>query len=126
MITIELDKSEAIFSPAETISGTVSWSEAEGTSMEARLIWYTVGKGDQDFELIAVHKVAAFDSSGSERFEFIAPSRPQSFSGKLISLQWAIEAIIFPDKSAQRAEFAISKTDREVVLGSSPEPESAN
>ena len=124
MIKIELDKKEAMFAPAETISGTVSWAEAEGTSMEARLIWYTVGKGDQDFELVAVHEVAAFGPAGSERFEFIAPSRPQSFSGKLISLQWAIEAIIFPDKSAQRATLAISKSGQEIVLASSPTPES--
>ena len=124
MIKIELDKKEAMFAPAETISGTVSWSEAEGTSMEARLIWYTVGKGDQDFELVAVHEAVGFGPAGSERFEFIAPSRPLSFSGKLISLQWAIEAIIFPEKSADRVTLAISKSGQEIVLASSPASES--
>ncbi len=121
MIKIELVNPEPTFAPAETIAGIVAWSEAEGTSMEVRLIWYTVGKGDRDFELVAAHKVAAFGPSGSENFEFIAPSRPQSFSGKHISLQWAVEAIIFPDKSAERITLAISKTGKEVVLFSSPE-----
>jgi len=119
MIKIELEKSEPVFAPAEKISGSVAWDQADGTSMEVRLIWYTVGKGDRDFELVAVHKVAAFKPSGTERFEFAAPGRPQSFSGKLISLQWAIEAIIFPNQSAERATLTISKTGEEILLGDS-------
>lgn len=118
MIEIELSKSAANFVPGETIAGTVTWSQEEGVSLEIRLIWYTVGKGDRDFALVAAHKVASFAPVGTEAFEFAAPARPQSFSGKLISLQWAIEAIIFPDQNAQRVDLTISKTGQEIVLAS--------
>jgi len=118
MIKIELAKHEANFVPAERIAGTVTWSEAEGTSMEVRLIWYTVGKGDRDFGLVATHQVSKFEPSGSERFGFDAPTRPQSFSGKHISLQWAVEVIIFPSQTSQRANLMISNTGSEIILGS--------
>jgi hypothetical protein len=123
MIKIELVKHEANFVPAERIAGMVSWSEAEGTSLEVRLIWYTVGKGDRDFGLVATHQVSSFESSGKEDFEFAAPTRPQSFSGKHISLQWAIEAIIFPSQTSQRADLTISNNGKEIVLGSLSESE---
>jgi hypothetical protein len=116
MMKIELTKREASFVPREMIKGTVSWSDTEGTSLEVRLIWYTVGKGDRDFEVVAVHKSPSFSASGKTTFEFLAPTRPQSFSGKLISLQWAIEAIVFPSKSSERAELAISNTGSEIKL----------
>lgn len=117
MIKIELAKHEASFVPAESIAGTVNWSEAEGTSLEVRLIWYTVGKGDRDFELVASHLVSNFQPSGREQFTFVAPTRPQSFSGKHISLQWAIEAIIFPDQTSERVNLTISNSGAEIILG---------
>ena len=117
MIKIKLAKPEANFVPAEQIAGKVTWSEAEGDSLEVRLIWYTVGKGDRDFGVVATHRVAEFGSSGGEKFEFFAPNRPQSFSGKLISLQWALEMIVFPSQAATRIDLTISNTGSESVLG---------
>lgn len=118
MIKIELAKQEANFIPADSIAGAVTWSEAEGTSLEVRLIWYTVGKGDRDFELVTSHLVSDFQPSGQEQFSFVAPTRPQSFSGKHISLQWAIEAIIFPDQTSERINLTISNSGAEIILGS--------
>lgn len=118
MIEIELAKHKANFVPAEKIAGTVTWSEVEGTSMEVRLIWYTSGKGDRDFGLVATYQVSTFQPSGREQFEFAAPTRPQSFSGKHISLQWAIEAIIFPSQTSQRTNLTISSNGEEIILGS--------
>jgi hypothetical protein len=120
MISIELANESAAFLPDSTIEGTVRWSEEQGTSLEVRLIWFTQGKGDRDFDLVDVHKVASFGPSGSEQFQFNAPSRPQSFSGKLIALQWAIEAIAFPDESTARKDLTISSNGREISLMSHP------
>ena len=116
MIAIELINQSASFLPGDAIEGTVRWSEEQGTSMEVRLIWFTQGKGDRDFELIDVHTVPAPAAAGSERFQFQAPHRPQSFSGKLISLQWAIEAIVFPGESTARQDLTISSTGNEINL----------
>lgn len=116
MINIQLDNAESTFAPGDTISGSVEWSEETGESMEVRLIWFTRGKGDRDFELIATHDVSSFGPSGSERFQFSAPNRPQSFAGKLVALQWAIESIVFPDENAELKELIISSTGREIDL----------
>jgi len=124
MIKFQLEKPGGKFVPSETIAGTVNWSESEGASLEVRLIWYTVGKGDRDFEVVAAHKVSQLQPSGGERFEFTAPARPQSFSGKLISLQWAIEVIVFPAKDAERINLTISNTGDEIMLASVSKAES--
>ena len=116
MIKVQLENEGAAFLPSDTISGSVEWSEEQGDYMEVRLIWFTSGKGDRDFELVAVHKVASFDSDGSDQFQFTAPNRPQSFAGKLISLQWAIEAIVFPSHNSQRQDLMISSSGKEIDI----------
>jgi len=122
MIKIEFDKATDSFQPGEQIAGTVTWSEEDGNSLEIRLFWYTVGKGDRDFELIENREVEPFASSGSKRFQFTAPTRPHSFSGKLISLQWSIEAIVFPQETTSRRDLIISNSEREInLLAQSPE-----
>jgi len=118
MITIELTNDNSVFLPGDTIEGIVRWSEEQGTSLEVRLIWFTQGKGDRDFELIDVQQIASFGPSGSEPFQFEAPSRPLSFSGKLISLQWALEAIVFPNESSARKDLTISSSGTEIILTS--------
>lgn len=116
MIKIQFENSEAAYRPGDTISGTVEWSDEEGDALEARLIWFTRGKGDRDFELVAVQHVAAFSAAGSEKFQFAAPHRPQSFAGKNISLQWAIEAIVFPSHNSELQNLTISSSGIEIDI----------
>jgi len=116
MITIQLENGQAEYRPGDTISGLVEWSDEEGDALEARLIWFTRGKGDRDFELISVQHVAAFGPSGNERFQFTAPHRPHSFAGKLVSLQWAIEAIVFPSYNTTLKDLTISNSGKEIDL----------
>ena len=114
MIKIQLENAEAAYRPGDTISGSVEWSEEEGDALEARLIWFTRGKGDRDFEMVAVQHVANYGQSGNERFQFTAPHRPRSFSGKLVSLQWAIEAIVFPGQNNTLKNLTISNSGKEI------------
>lgn len=116
MIKIQLDNPESTYRPGDTIFGTVEWSEEEGDALEARLIWFTRGKGDRDFELVAVQHVASFGPAGSERFQFTAPHRPQSFAGKIMSLQWAIETIVFPNQQSERQNLTISSSGAEIDI----------
>lgn len=116
MIKIQLENADAAYRPGDTISGLAEWSAEEGDALEARLIWFTSGKGDRDFELVAAQHVAAYGPSGKERFQFTAPHRPQSFAGKLVSLQWAIEAIAFPSMNTTLKELTISNSGKEIDL----------
>jgi hypothetical protein len=116
-LQIHLNDAAAGFRPGQRISGHVQWQPAADPceALEVRLIWFTRGKGDRDVE---VTDVIRFDSPGHQsslKFEFSAPPWPCSFSGKLISLIWAIEVITFPDRHATHRELVISPTGQELT-----------
>ncbi len=116
---ITLDESDREFRPGDSISGKISWNENESAEMEARLIWYTEGKGDRDVEVVDSQPIAAGSAQNSTRFEFTAPHRPFSFSGKLISLIWAIEVVMFPSRNGQQETITISNLGTEIILDKS-------
>lgn len=111
--------------PGAEISGTVSWNfpPPRRPRIEIRLIWYTLGKGDRDHAIAAVHKVSAPDPEGATAVRFVAPVYPNSFSGKLVSVCWALEAIAFPDLESARVELTIGPGGQE--LGSASRSDGA-
>ncbi|MDB4766206.1 hypothetical protein OAG71_00815 [bacterium] len=119
MITIELKSGiEPKFQPGDSIAGNVRWADLpESTEdLEVRLIWFTIGKGDQDSQFVDVKKVNSPSSKGFVDFEFVAPHRPNSFAGKLIALEWAVEVIAFPQREAEQAKLTISPAKGDLVL----------
>ena len=118
MIKISLDNQEAAFLPGESISGYATWNNivANAEKIEIRLIWHTNGKGDQDCEILNSIESSSPKTNGELQFNFIAPHRPYSFSGQLISLTWAIEVLVFPGLEAQQAELVISNDKQEITL----------
>jgi len=55
---------------------------------------------------------------GAKDFSFTLPESPYSFSGKLISLIWAIELTCSAGSETLRREITLSPTGQEIVLGS--------
>lgn len=115
---IELSAGDTAFRPGHPIEGVARWSVmAPPKSVELRLFWYTQGKGTQDVR-IAEREV---DHGGSPRgemsFSFSAPEGPYSFSGKLISLTWALELVAIGADETERLELVIGPEGREVVIG---------
>ena len=111
------------FLPGERVPGTVSWELAEDpASVELRLFWYTAGKGDQD---IGVVETVPFDGPGARdrrTFEVRLPWEPYSFSGTLISLIWALEAVVEPGARAERLLLIVSPSGSEILLSAAPQP----
>lgn len=124
MIAIQFDHKDN-FRPGEAIRGQVTWNELDQTTtyLEVRLIWYTMGKGTQDVESVAEQDISTPGTSGKSNFEFIAPHRPLSFSGTLISLIWAIEVIVFPMKVAEQKKLVIGHHESELLLSPLEKPE---
>ncbi len=119
-VRIELRDGVASFRPGDRVEGHVSWSLEEApASVELRLFWSTRGKGDQDvwvIENIAFAKPAAEDRRS---FSLQLPEEgPYSFSGKLVSLVWAVEAVTLPGNLSESATFMLSPTGEELRLGS--------
>lgn len=116
MSSISVSFEATSYRPGDAISGTVNWQAAQADSVEIRLFWFTRGKGDTDHHTVDSVQLASPGSSGSHRFSFKLPDSPYSFSGKLISLVWAIEAFLEPSEEVDRREFTLSPNGREVVL----------
>ena len=85
--------------------------------IEARLLWYTEGKGSMDS---AVVQTATFDGPAQEEtraFEMTLPIEPYSCSGKLVSILWAIELVALPTRENIRLPLTMGPEGKEIVLG---------
>jgi hypothetical protein len=116
-ILVETHDGTISFRPGDTVEGTVRWQLPEPPeSIELRLFWSTEGKGDQD---LAVVETIPFDNPGAQdrrTFRVRLPAGPYSFSGKLITLSWALEAVAQPREEAGNLGFVVSPTGEEIRL----------
>lgn len=116
-LSIEIDEHRTNFHPGETISVLIDWSLAtEPESIELRAVWNTVGKGTTD---LGIEHSIVIDSPGlseSRWVEFPLPGAPYSFSGKLISLVWALELVVMPSEDSARTEITIAPNGSEILL----------
>lgn len=116
-LTIQLDGDRTVFAPGEILRGRCVWQfDKPMKALEIRLFWYTQGKGTQDVCLVEKRAIATPALSGQGRFEMQIPEGPYSFSGTLITLSWALEALPVPGREAERLELVVSPTGREVIL----------
>ena len=92
-------------------------------SLEVRLFWSTSGRGDSDVEVVAVEEVPSPAASGWVRFGFQLPPGPYSFSGRLVSLAWAVELVAPREEMAASAPIVVGPEGREVRIDGEPAPE---
>jgi hypothetical protein len=117
LIQVETSDGNTSFRPGDWIEGTVRWQlPMPPEQIELRLFWSTEGKGDED---LAVVETVPFDIPGAQdrrTFRIRAPEGPYSFSGKLITLRWALEAVAEPGEEASSVFITISPTGEEIRL----------
>ncbi len=117
MIQLTLADDRTAYSPGEEISGTVRWQFSEPPPLiELSLCWSTRGKGSEDFAVAATQEITSPGAQGERAFSFTAPQQPYSFSGKLISLVWSLEASTPSGHGDYETELVIAPEGREVVL----------
>lgn len=115
MINVQLDKLK--YEPGEQIQGKVTWKQiTPDISFEIRLIWFTLGKGSRDYAEASNQTIEHPSEEGVFEFSFEAPDWPHSFSGELISLQWAVEVIVLPTEESVEVELVIAPGGHEIVL----------
>jgi len=78
----------------------------------------TYRKGTRDVGVLHTHRIDSPGALGSDKFGFTLPPGPYSFSGKLISLIWALELTCTPGSETVRREIVVSPTGREILLTS--------
>lgn len=107
--------------PGDLIELRGAWQlERVPEILEARLFWFTSGAGTQDVGLVATRPIEA-SMHGEQTFRFRLADAPYSFSGRLITLQWAVELVA--DQEVARWEFTMSPTGEAIRLAEpSPQP----
>jgi hypothetical protein len=116
-LRLGLRENRTAFAPGETIAGAADWAWEEAPKeAEVRLCWLTQGKGTEDAEVVQTVALANPRATDLRQFSFAAPEAPYSFSGKLISLIWAVEVVLQPGDVCERVEIVIAPERREVVL----------
>jgi len=125
MLQIETRDGRTAYQPGEQIDGTVRWRfEVPPKSLEARLFWYTEGKGERDVGVVESLPFANPGKEDHQPFSFRLPAGPYSFSGKIIDLLWAIEVVAEPggrpEGQAERLGILMSPSGREIVLAAEP------
>jgi hypothetical protein len=101
--------------PRGVLEVVVQWSlPSPADRLEARLVWFTRGKGTEDVGIVATERIESPEARGQRRIRFTLPDAPYSFSGRLISLLWAVELVA--DRAAVRWEFVLAPEGREILL----------
>ncbi len=118
MLSIALRDGRDRYAPGETLEGSLSWSlDHEPEALEVRLFWHTSGKGTRDVGVVDVLRLSRPGvASEGGTFRFLLPDGPYSFSGTLITLAWAVEAVVEPSLESAALGLVVSPTGREIVL----------
>jgi hypothetical protein len=121
---LELVDHDQHFRPGEAVAALASWELAQPPrSVEVRLFWYTTGKGTTDTQIVKAHCVDDPPTVDARGVELAIPEAgPYSFSGRLVSLVWALELVIQPGTRTRRLELTVSPTGREIDLQQAPAP----
>ena len=117
MLTLHTIDGGTWFKPGKLIEGRATWHlDGEVEAVEVRLFWFTTGKGSQDVEIVRRLRIDSPEISGHHDFSIRAPEGPYSFSGKLITLAWAIELVALPSAQTKRLDLLIGPTPVEVDI----------
>ena len=65
-------------------------------SVEASILWYTVGKGEEDMGIHFFERRMPADAENNDlrawrRFESVLPNSPLSYDGDLVQLHWCVQ-----------------------------------
>ena len=114
---VEITGGKTRFRPGEKLEGVVRWEFAKAPeSVTVRLSWRTKGKGTEDSSLVETVPFERPLASGQQAFHIPLPAGPYSFSGKLISLDWSVEAVAKPAGKSNRINITLSPTGDEILL----------
>lgn len=116
-LAIELEGGRTAFRPGEPIRGVVSWTApAAPASVKVCLVWSTEGKGTRDVCVAQTLTVVSSRSTDRQAFQLSAPEGPYTFSGKLISLIWAVELVLDPGGRSTHLPIVIAPDGVEIDL----------
>jgi hypothetical protein len=122
MLQLTLDENRTAYRPGDEITGRAVWDVTEQpTRAEVVLTWSTRGKGSEDSDTVETAVLDHPQLRDQRAFRFTAPNQPCSFTGKLISVTWAVELFVEPSADSAREAIVIAPDGQEITLSSLPE-----
>lgn len=118
-LTLTTTNQATEFAPGQSIEGSVGWQlESPPRDAFLRFFWYTQGRGTQDVNVVQEIEFPNPPASFEQPFQFTAPDQPYTFSGALITLQWAMELVLNKGKDVQRLDIVLSPWTEKLALTS--------
>lgn len=119
-LSIEIQDNQTAFTPGETMQGTAQWQLDDiPKSVTLNLLWYTQGKGTEDVSIVESIHFDTYAPTDQKPFSITLPNGPYSFSGKLLSIIWALELIVDKGSECHRQEITLSPTGQEITIHTS-------
>jgi hypothetical protein len=116
-LSINLNENRKSFAPGEMLEGEAAWQLNQAPAkVYLRLFWFTRGKGTEDIEVISETVFEYPLAAESRPFKMSLPQSPYSFSGRLVSLVWALELVISDNDTAISQEIVVSPFGDEIDL----------
>jgi hypothetical protein len=102
MITLD-GRGRRQYRPGETLAGSYRLDSMSGDdvrAVECSILWYTTGKGSEDFGIHVFRRYSIdagdwIDPRLPGRFSTILPKSPLSYTGVIVKIHWAIRVRVF-------------------------------
>ena len=112
VVTVELDRNPPDYPAGGTLSGSWTLSadlDREVRAAELSVLWYTEGKGDEDFgvhhfERLSADEAGWVESRRPQRFSLRLPRAPLSYDGVIVKVNWCVRVRVFWDRGEAVAE----------------------
>ena len=115
-VKIEIAGGKTGFRPGEVLEGEVVLTgPAVPADVEVLLHWRTEGKGTRDTKIAERLKLGHCTGERTP-FKLKLPDAPYSFSGKLVSLVWSIQAATNRSARSDDIRLTISPSGGELLL----------
>ncbi|MGI9457101.1 MAG: hypothetical protein ACR2NU_11115 [Aeoliella sp.] len=106
---VRVAASDTPFKPGDLLRGSFAVDESSANdvrSAELSVVWYTAGKGEEDF---AVHYFERFPAEGPDavdltrrrEFRTLLPDAPLSYDGAIVKVCWCARLRLFMQRGRQ-------------------------
>lgn len=120
MNSVKLQLHGSTLKPGAELCGSANWeTEADDAVLHLRIGWRTSGTGTEDLEIVDVWETP-IRHTGQLEIKRELPVFPYSFSSKLITLTWFIEASIDSLSCSDVCDIIISPQESELHLYATP------
>jgi hypothetical protein len=103
LVSLQLDPPRRFFHPGDLLAGEYqidAVDPGEIVAVEASVLWYTEGKGDEDLSAHFFQRRVPSDSEEGDlrrlhRFRTVLPNSPLSYAGEIVKIRWCARIRVF-------------------------------